>query len=127
MEKQITKFVAVAKAVDDQITLCKESLEESFCIMTLMDNNEKDYNEAYKAYAAVSLMLRILTEFRGYIFNQGRKRAIAYLRFTVHQIERFTDSSLLGSETSTGDPVLDTKITIHGIFRKYLEILEIEE
>lgn len=127
MEKIATDFRVITKNVDEQIHTCKESLEGWYHIMTIMNNTEEEFNRAWKAYGSISVILKVFNELRSLIFNQGYKRAADYIRFTVHQIERFTDSNLIKSDVVTGDPVIDAKLTIHYAFRAYLKILNADK
>lgn len=118
------KLKPIAEELAKQLDLCEETFKETAYTLALLNNSTDAYNEAWYGYAATSIMHHQFMTLKTFVEDGNVKMTENCIRFTLHQIEKFTNPSDLIKDESTGDILLDAKITIYQIFKTYLKHFE---
>ena len=125
MEKTMEKL---AVKVTKEVRLTKEAIDEAKNRLARLGFEAEAYNEAWNSYASISVMELHLDKLANIVADQDAKLAENYIRFVIYQIENSTDKETLErsleEDRSTGNLILDGKVTLYGIFKKFLSYLD---
>lgn len=118
------KLKTIAEELTKQLNLCEETLKYTSHSLGLLDNSSDTYNEAWYGFAATSIMNHQFQVLKNFVDAGDVKMTENCIRFTLHQLEKFTNHEDLIKDNSTGDILLDAKITIYQNFKAYLKHFE---
>ena len=126
METNYQSLQNLSVDLDRELALCEDALKGDAHTLSLLKNDVLTFNRAWVSFASTSVMQHQFLTLKNIVANNDRKMAENFIRFTIYQLEQFTCPENLNSNSdeSTGDIILDGRITLYKVFKRFLSYFE---